>query len=110
MSRVAHLLNTTVNVWRYTEVSDGMGGWIRTWADLGPVRARIAQPSAHERTAADKASVRLDAVVYLPPTADVRRGDELRRPGHEPLTVDAVYMPSAPVYKRAECTADQVAA
>ncbi|CAL9612703.1 hypothetical protein [Streptomyces sp. enrichment culture] len=62
MSRVAHLLNATVNVWRYTEVSDGMGG------------------------------------------------DELRRPGHEPLTVDAVYVPSAPVYKRAECTADQVPA
>ncbi|GAA3804506.1 phage head closure protein [Streptomyces chiangmaiensis] len=110
MSRVSRLLNQTVNVWRYTRTSDGMGGWVAAWVQVGTARARLSQRSARERTAADQTTSRLTHVVYLLPDADVRRGDELRQAGRT-FTVLATFEPSEPgTYLRADCEVVQTAA
>lgn len=107
MSRVARLLNTQVTVWRRTRVDDGMGGGLETWAQVGTLRARLAQPSATERVVADQSQARLTHVVYLPADSDVRRGDELRQ-GSRVFDVLATYEPSVPgTYLRADCEARQ---
>lgn len=106
-SRVARLLNTTVAVWRTTTAPDGMGGWVETVAQVGTQRARISQPSATERTIAQRAESRLTHVVYLDPSADVRRGDELRQAARV-FRVLAVFEPSEPgTYLRADCELHQ---
>lgn len=106
-SRVARLLNTSVAVWRTTTASDGMGGWTETTAQVSTQRARISQPSATERSVAQRAESRLTHVVYLDPSADVRRGDELRQ-GSRVFNVLATFEPSEPnTYLRADCELHQ---
>jgi head-tail adaptor len=107
VSRVGRLLNTSVPVWRASTVDDGGGGQETTWAQAGTPRARKSQPSARERQAADQAGAELNETWYFHPTADVRRGDELRPPGRV-LKVFAVFEPSEPgTYLRADCTVRQ---
>lgn len=103
MSRIARLLNARAEVWRQSRVSDGMGGWVTTWAKTSDVRARFSQPSATERVVADQNGAELSHVVYLRPDDDVRRDDELRR-GADVFEVLAVFEPSEPgTYLRADC-------
>ncbi|MFC8263247.1 head-tail adaptor protein [Streptomyces sp. NPDC057291] len=105
----ARLLNTQVSVWRKTRIPDGMGGWVDTVAVVSSERARISQPSARERVAADQSGALLSHVVYLPADADVRRDDELRE-GVRRFTVLAVFEPSEPgTYLRADCWLKQPA-
>ncbi|WJD99769.1 head-tail adaptor protein [Streptomyces antimycoticus] len=107
MSRVGRLLNTTAEVWRATTEDDGGGGQSTTWALQSTQRARLSQPSARERQAADQSSADLTHIVYLTPGVDVRRKDELRRDGLV-LEVTATFEPSEPgTYLRADCTARQ---
>jgi head-tail adaptor len=107
VSRVGRLLNTSVPVWRASTVDDGGGGQETTWAHASTPRARRSQPSARERQAADQSGAELDETWYFHPTADVRRGDELRPPGRV-LEVFAVFEPSEPgTYLRADCTVRQ---
>jgi len=107
MSRATRLLNTDVEIWRYSRVPDGGGGWEETWALLATVRARLSQPSAAERQVADQAQGWLTHVAYLESGADVRRGDEIRQAGLT-LEVIATFEPSVPgTYRRANCTAQQ---
>ncbi|WP_405184741.1 phage head closure protein [Streptomyces albidoflavus] len=109
MSRVSRLLNRSLDVWRFTRVSDGMGGWVETWAKVGSVRARLSQPNATERTLADQSGAKLTHVAYLEPEAAVRRGDELRVSTRK-FKVLATYEPSEPgTYLRAECEETQSA-
>jgi head-tail adaptor len=103
MSRIARMLNTSVNVWREARTSDAMGGYTTVWADTGSVRCRASQPSATERVVGAQNGSDLSHVVYLLPTADVRRGDQLRR-GTEVFEVLATFQPSeSGVYLRADC-------
>lgn len=97
-----HELPRTLAVWRATTVDDGAGGQTPTRAQVTTVRARVSQPTAAERTAADQAGARLDAVMHMAPDAGVRRGDELRGDG-DTYRVTATVAPSEPVYLRAEC-------
>lgn len=107
MSRINRLLNSSVAVWRFTKVPDGMGGYAETWSQVGTVRARLSQPSATERVAAAQSEAKLSHVVYLHSGADVRRGDQLRMPGRS-FDVLAVFEPSAAgTYLRADCDAHQ---
>ena len=107
MSRIARLLNASVEVWREGRVSDGMGGWIKGFALLATVRARFSQPSAAERVIAAQNGADASHVVYLLPSADVRRGDELRSDGRI-FDVLATYEPSVSgTYLRADCRARQ---
>ncbi|MCM2580448.1 phage head closure protein [Streptomyces meridianus] len=104
---IAHLLNTSLEVWRAATVSDGGGGQSTSWQQQAAVRARLSQPSARERTAADQSGSDLTHIVYLTPGVDVRRGDELRAAGRV-FEVLAVLEPSMPgTYLRADCTARQ---
>lgn len=107
MSLVAHLLNSTAEVWREQRTPDGMGGWSTTRGSVGIVRCRVSQPSATERVVADQNGTDLSHVVFLAPTADVRRGDELRTPG-KVFEVLATFEPSMPgTYLRADCKVRQ---
>ncbi|MBI0294501.1 phage head closure protein [Streptomyces sp. PRKS01-29] len=107
MSRVGRLLNVSVEVWRASTVDDGGGGQETTWTQVGTPRARLSQPSARERQAADQSGAELTHIAYLASGADVRRRDELRRTGLV-LEVTAVFEPSEPgTYLRADCTARQ---
>lgn len=107
MSRVGRLLNTRVQVWREVSSDDGGGGQETAWLLQSTQRARLSQPSARERQAADQSEASLTHIVYLQPGADVHRGDELRR-GGVVFEVTAVFEPSVSgTYLRADCTARQ---
>lgn len=107
MSRVGRLLNARVQVWRQVTADDGGGGQETAWLLQSTQRARLSQPSARERQAADQSEASLTHIVYLQPGADVRRGDELRREGVV-FEVTAVLSPSeSGTYLRADCTARQ---
>ncbi|MEU8264919.1 phage head closure protein [Micromonospora sp. NPDC048999] len=101
-----HELPRHLQVWRPTSTGDGAGGQVVTRTQVDTVRAKVSQPSAEERTAAGQSGAQLDAVVHLQPTADVRRGDELRGDG-ETYRVWATVHPSEPVYLRAQCERTQ---
>lgn len=95
-------LNRRLKQWRREEASDGSGGTVTTWLLIGTVRARVSQPTAAERTAAQQAGAEHTQPVYVQPRADVRRGDDLV--GAEgSWRVVAVFRPSEPVYLRADC-------
>lgn len=104
---IGHLLNARVEVWRAVLADDGGGGQIETWEPQGTQPARLSQPSSAQREAGDQLGAELTHVVYLRPSADVRRGDELRR-AEQGLQVRAVFEPSvAGTYRRADCTSRQ---
>lgn len=105
--RIARLLNTSVEVWRDVRTPDGMGGWVTGWSKVTDLRARISQPSATERVLADQNGADLSHVVYLLPTVDVRRGDQLHTAGRQ-FDVLSVFEPSEPgTYLRADCRVRQ---
>ncbi|MDT0270258.1 phage head closure protein [Streptomyces sp. DSM 44915] len=99
--RVGHLLNRRLAVWRLTTAPDGAGGQTTAWAQVGTVSAKVDQPSARERMLAQQAGSEHTHNVYLLPSADVRRGDELRD-GPEHYRVLSVISPSTPIYRRAD--------
>lgn len=99
---IGEALNRELAVWRRTFASDGSGGRTSVWGQLGTVRARVSQPSAVERIVAAQAGAALITPIYLLPEADVARGDELRGDG-QVFEVQAVFHPSEPVYRRADC-------
>ncbi|MER5892396.1 head-tail adaptor protein [Streptomyces sp. NPDC001876] len=108
MSRVRRHLNRTVEVWRMTTTPDGGGGQSQGWALASTPRGRRSQPTARERQAADQSEARLDFTWYFSPTADVRRGDELRETTGAVHKVFAIFEPSVDgTYLRADCTTRQ---
>jgi SPP1 family predicted phage head-tail adaptor len=97
-------LRETLVVWRPTEVADDMGGSVLTMVEQAlPVRAKVSQPAAAEQIEAQQAGTSMTMIVHLQPDADVRRGDELRRPDGDRLRVKYTIHPSEPVYLRADC-------
>ncbi|GGV86725.1 hypothetical protein GCM10010294_67700 [Streptomyces griseoloalbus] len=99
---ITHLLNRTLQVWRIVATDDGAGGQDTTLVRQADAAAKVDQPSAAERTLAAQAGSEHTHNVYLQPTADVRRGDELRGDG-QTFRVLSVVQPSAPIYSKAEC-------
>jgi len=104
----AHELRETLTVWRPTSVSDGQGGTTTTPMQVGSVRAKVSQPSATEQIEAQQAGTSLAMTAHLRPDADVRRGDELRRPDGDRLRVKYTIHPSEPEYLRADCEQIQI--
>lgn len=103
MSRLAHLLNTSAEVYREERSPDGMGGYVTAWQPAGVVRARFSQPSVTEQVLAGQAGDSRTHLVYLLPTAGVRRGDQLRL-GTDVYLVLKTLQPSVPgTYLRADC-------
>lgn len=102
MSIISHWLNRTLTVWRPTETSDGQGGATVTFQSMGSLQAKVDQPSAAEQWQAGQEGARHTHNVYLEPTADVQRNDELRGDG-QTFRVYAVVEPSTPRYRKALC-------
>jgi len=99
---IRHLLNTRVAVVGWDEVSDGMGGTIRTEVSRGEYAAKVDLPTADEQVIAAQAGSKHTHNVFFEPSTDVRRGDFLTR-GSQKFRVISVIGPSHPVYKKAEC-------
>ena len=99
---ISHWLNRTLQVCRPATSGDGTGGQQVIYVQQADVRAKVDQPTTAERMLAQQAGARHTHTVYLLPTADVRRGDELRG-GGQVLRVLATSTPSTPRYLRAEC-------
>ncbi|MGH3933643.1 MAG: phage head completion protein [Pseudonocardiaceae bacterium] len=107
MSRVGHLLTHTVEHWRPVTTVDSMGGQSTVLTLLATLAGRRSQPTqAGERTEASADTSRVTDVVYLHPSVDVRRNDELRLDGTV-LDVEAVYRPSVPIYLRVDAHSRQ---
>lgn len=100
---IGHWLNRSLQVWRPHTTPDGTGGQdVALVRQADDVRAKVDQPGAAERTLAMQAGNEHTHTVYLLPSADVARGDELRGRG-QVLKVVAVAEPSSTRYRRAEC-------
>ena len=101
---ITHLLNRTLEVRRRVSAPDGYGGQTSSLAlQPAPVAAKVDQPSASDRLLAAQTSSKHSHDIYLQPSADVRRGDELRDAGtDERWLVLAVVAPSTPVYRKAQ--------
>ncbi|MEU9654197.1 head-tail adaptor protein [Streptomyces sp. NPDC048110] len=106
---IGHWLNRELEVWRPQSVPDGHGG--ETTTDVrqpDPVRAKVDQPTPTERLVAAQTTSRHSHTVYLLPTADVRRGDELRDASTgERWRVLSVVEPSSTRYRKAEAELTQ---
>lgn len=100
------LYNKYAEVHRRASASDGAGGWVITWQPVGHTRARRSQPSAAQQVLAQQAGSRITDTWYLPPGADVWRGDRLIV-GDLTFEVEAVVEPSEPIYRRADCSRTQ---
>jgi hypothetical protein len=102
---IGRYLSRTLEVWRPQTAPDGAGGEQTTLVAVGTVRGKVDQPSPTERMIAASTTSRHSHNVYLLPSADVRRGDELRgtdaRGTAQRFRVQAVVQPSAPVYSKA---------
>ena len=103
MSRVTHLLNSTIDVYRRTAVSDGQGGVTYTYALLEAARRiRLVQASPKEQFEAEQAGASMTHKVYQDHDDDIRRGDEYRH-GTKVYRVAYVLEPSTDgVYRRAD--------
>lgn len=101
-------LNRRLEVWRPTAADDGYGGQETTFVQQpGTVRAKVDQPSNADRLLAQQAASTHDHTVFLLPSADVQRGDELRGTDRlgtaQRFRVLAVVQPSTPIYSKAPC-------
>ncbi|MDQ8045256.1 MAG: hypothetical protein REI11_11680 [Patulibacter sp.] len=103
----AYETNETVSVWRRTYVDDDAGGSSYEYVDVSdpdhPLRVKVSQPAAAEQIEAQQAGSSMTMIVHMHPSADVRRGDELRRSDGDRLRVKYTIHPSERVYLRADC-------
>jgi head-tail adaptor len=101
---IGHWLNRELQVWRRQSTDDGYGGQTSTRVQQpDDVRAKVDQPSAGERLLAAQTSSRHTHSIFVMPTADVRRLDELRdETTGEQWRVLAVVGPSTARYRKCE--------
>nr|WP_246361139.1 head-tail adaptor protein [Haloechinothrix aidingensis] len=95
------MLNRTVAVWRRDISTDDVGGQTYSWSKVGDVAARLPQPSASEQLVAHQDGAEHTQAIYVLPTVDVRRGDQLRD-GDLTYRVVAVVTPSIAAYQRCD--------
>lgn len=101
---IGHWLNRQLQVWRPEEREDGHGGMDSTHVrQPDNVAAKVDQPSATDRLLAEQTSSEHSHDVFLQPSADVRRLDELR----DEITGEAwkvlhVVGPSTARYRKAQ--------
>ncbi|MFI6334134.1 head-tail adaptor protein [Streptomyces sp. NPDC050535] len=103
---VGRYLNRLLEVWRPQTSPDGHGGQTTTLVKRAlPVRAKVDQPSPTEHLIAQQANSKHSHDVFMLPSADVRRSDELRgtdRLGNDQaFRVLSVVQASRPVYSKA---------
>lgn len=100
---IGHRLNSTLTVHRPTVIADGAGGGVKTFSELGTIRAQVSQPSAQERLVAAQAGALLTHVVHVANGEDVQRGDELDTGTGRRLRVLAATHDSRNTYLRLDC-------
>ncbi|MFF1321441.1 head-tail adaptor protein [Streptomyces chartreusis] len=105
MRGIGRTLNRSLAVYRPQTDDDGHGGETTTLVLQGTVRAKVDQPSPTERLVAAQAQSRHSHDIFMLPSADVRRGDELRGVdalgNDQVFRVQSVVQPSTPVYTKA---------
>jgi len=79
MSVFTSLLNNTFTVARATRASDGQGGWIATFADVGTLAGRLRPMigRGNERVVADSEEQQITHVLYCEAAEDIARGDTI---------------------------------
>ncbi|KUN92037.1 phage head completion protein [Streptomyces caeruleatus] len=102
---IGRYLNRRLEVHRPETADDGHGGQTTTLVLKGTVRAKVDQPSPTERMVAASTLSRHSHDIFMLPSADVRRGDELRGTdalgNDQVFRVQSVVQPSTPVYSKA---------
>jgi len=61
------LLNQTLTLQTHTQTDDGMGGYVKGWADLGSFRGRISPISAEERLNQDRTVMNTTHRIFCDP-------------------------------------------
>jgi hypothetical protein len=100
------MLRDSREVWRPSETLDSMGGRAVAFSQVGTVRCKVDAAGQSERELADQWAAEHTHTVFFLPSADVRRGDELRG-GSLVLRVLSVIEPSSPQYRKALCSTEQ---
>lgn len=77
LARAERRWMSSANHWRSSDVSDGAGGVVRSWALLGTVDVSYGIPGPAERATADQEGVEYDYSLKTPADAGVQRGDRL---------------------------------
>lgn len=77
MSVFESLLNNTFSIERLSRVSDGQGGFIKTYASIGTLEGRLRPTSAAERTVANSEEAQISHVFYCVAGGDLARGDRI---------------------------------
>lgn len=107
MTWVAGWLNRTLEVWRLQRTADGAGGWTTSYENQNSdVNAKVDLPSAEERLVAAQSESNHTHNIFLLPTADVQRNDELRGDS-QTFEVISVVEPSTAIYQKAICELKQ---
>lgn len=89
MSEITHWLNTSLNVWRPSQVADGSGGFTETLVDQGALDFKVDQSTGQEREVAQQAGADHTHNAYTEPDADVKRNDWLAATGIDPNDLTA---------------------
>lgn len=71
------LLNNTFTVERRLRASDGQGGWMIVYEEVGTLLGRIRPTTATERVVAESEEEQITHVLYCRTTEDVARGDRV---------------------------------
>lgn len=69
------LLNRTFTSYRRERTSDGQGGWVVSYNELGEVEGRIRPATSKEREVAAQQGREVTHVLYVLAEEDVERGD-----------------------------------
>ncbi len=77
MTAFGTLLITDFEVYRIDRASDGQGGWVVSYADIGSVSGRIRPASSTERQTAMLNNREISHVLYVGADADIVRGDRV---------------------------------
>lgn len=102
-SLTTHLLKQKADIYRPVQVSDGQGGYTRSFTLFkANAKCKIDQASASEQTEADQSNASMTHSIYVEHDVNIRRGDEIRRNGKS-YRVNDIAEPSRPgVYRRAD--------
>ena len=93
MRTIESLFNHTFTVSRSTRISDGQGGWLLGYVEIGEIRGRLRPLGSSERVVADQQQAAISHVLYCSADSDIERGDLVSGAG-KTVQVIAVREPS----------------
>jgi len=90
---IESLYTHTFMVSRPTRASDGQGGWLVDYVEIGEIRGRLRPLGSSERVTADQQQATISHVLYCSADSDMARGDLVSGAG-KTVQVIAVREPS----------------